>query len=439
MDSGKLPKILIVDDEPNNLRVYERTLASLNVDIVKALSGQQALAVAHKHDFALILMDVQMPCMDGFETASLILEHPKTSHIPVIFITAFARDEVFEFKGYASGAVDYLVKPINEDIVRSKVAVFLELHKEKQRLDHACKVRAQAEAELRVHKEHLEELVKERTQELQNSIENLMATQNQLVESEKMASLGRLVAGVAHELNTPIGISITGASFLQEKLQELKEVFEQGEIRRKDLANFIECAPKSVEIILTNLNRAAEQIANFKLVAVDQTSERKRKINLISYIKKVVNSLSPAINKAHHTIEISGEQSIELNTIPGDISQIITNLVMNSIYHAYENDQQGLIKVNVQQHNNNIRLTYSDDGNGMAKEMSQMIFEPFVTTKRGSGGSGLGMYIVYNLVSQNLAGKITCVSELEKGTQFIMEFPIINNKLENKLEKKLHN
>ena len=148
MGLDTLPKILIVDDEPNNLRVYERTLASLNVDIVKALSGQQALAVAHKHDFALILMDVQMPCMDGFETASLILEHPKTSHIPVIFITAFARDEMFEFKGYASGAVDYLIKPINEDVVRSKVAVFLELHKEKQRLDHACKVRAKAEAEL---------------------------------------------------------------------------------------------------------------------------------------------------------------------------------------------------------------------------------------------------------------------------------------------------
>lgn len=138
------PKILIVDDEPNNLRVYERTLASLDINIVKANSGQEALAVAHKFDFALILMDVQMPCMDGFETASLILDHPKTCHIPIIFITAFARDETFEFKGYATGAVDYLVKPINEDVVRSKVSIFLELHKEKQLLNQACKVREKA-------------------------------------------------------------------------------------------------------------------------------------------------------------------------------------------------------------------------------------------------------------------------------------------------------
>jgi len=424
MDLETQPKILIVDDEPNNLRVYERTLASLDIEIIKALSGQQALAVAHKHNFALILMDVQMPCMDGFETASLILEHPKTSHIPVIFITAFARDETFEFKGYASGAVDYLVKPINEDVVRSKVSVFLELHKEKQELDHACKVRAKAENELRVHKEHLEDLVKERTQELQSSIENLMETQNQLVESEKMASLGRLVAGVAHELNTPIGIGITGASFLQEKLLQLKHTFEQGDIRRRDLAEFIESAPKSADIILANLDRAAEQIANFKLVAVDQTSERKRNINLISYIKKVINSLTPAINEAHHTIDVVGDTEIELHTIPGDISQIITNLIMNSIFHAYKDDEQGNMLVTVKQSKNRVLLTYADDGQGMAKAVSQMIFEPFFTTKRGSGGSGLGMYIVYNLVSQSLAGKITCLSKPEQGTQFMMEFPI---------------
>ncbi|ALO33737.1 hybrid sensor histidine kinase/response regulator [Colwellia sp. MT41] len=428
MDLETLPKILIVDDEPNNLRVYERTLASLNVEIIKALSGQQALAVAHKHDFALILMDVQMPCMDGFETAALILDHPKTSHIPVIFITAFARDETFEFKGYASGAVDYLVKPINEDVVRSKVAVFLELHKEKQLLNIACKVREKAEAELRVHKEHLEELVKERTQELQNSIENLMATQNKLLESEKMASLGRLVAGVAHELNTPIGISITGASFLQEKLQQLKHNFKQGKISRKDLADFVDSAPKSVDIILTNLDRAAEQISNFKLVAVDQTSERKRNINLLSYIQKVVNSLSPAINKAQHTVEVTGDQTIKLNTIPGGISQIITNLIMNSIVHAYQDDEQGKMLITVKQKHSKVLLTYTDYGQGMEKSVSQMVFEPFFTTTRGSGGSGLGMYIVYNLVNQGLGGKITCLSKLGQGTQFIIEFPIHHNK-----------
>ncbi len=425
MDAGAVPKILIVDDEPNNLRVYERTLASLDIDIVKALSGQQALAVAHKHDFALILMDVQMPCMDGFETASLILEHPKTSHIPVIFITAFARDETFEFKGYDSGAVDYLVKPINEDVVRSKVSVFVDLYKEKQELDLACKVHEEAEAELRVHKENLESLVQERTKELQNSIENLVATQNQLVESEKMASLGRLVAGVAHELNTPIGIGITGASFLHEKLLQLKSSFDEGNISKKSLSEFIDSAPMSAEIILSNLGKAAEQIANFKLVAVDQTSERKRHINLFNYIEKVVNSLSPAINDARHTVKVVGEKDIQLYTVPGALSQIITNLTMNAIHHAYKDGEQGNILILLEVDDDKVSIKYSDDGQGMEKSISQMIFEPFFTTKRGSGGSGLGMYLVYNLVHQSLDGSISCRSEIGQGTEFLIEFPIL--------------
>jgi len=205
------PKILIVDDEPNNHRVLERILEPLNLECIKVMSGQQALGVAHRHDFFLILMDVQMPEMDGFETASLIFEHPKTSHIPVIFLTAFARDETFEFKGYASGAVDYLIKPINDDILKSKVDVFLTLYRDRVALDEALKARTIAEQELNLHKDHLEELVAARTLELQASVEHQIQIQRQLIESEKMASLGRLVAGISHELNTPIGVSLTAS------------------------------------------------------------------------------------------------------------------------------------------------------------------------------------------------------------------------------------
>ena len=133
------PKILIVDDEPNNHRVYERILEPLNLDIVKALSGQKALEVAHRQDYFLILMDVQMPNMDGFETASIIHDHPKTSHIPIIFITARQKDEIFETKGYQTGAVDYLIKPVNDDILKSKVAVFLQLYEYQQQLKEAQK------------------------------------------------------------------------------------------------------------------------------------------------------------------------------------------------------------------------------------------------------------------------------------------------------------
>jgi len=418
------PKILIVDDEPNNHRVYERTLEPLNLEFVKAMSGQQALAVAHKHDFFLILMDVQMPGMDGFETASLILEHPKTGHIPVIFITAFARDETFEFKGYASGAVDYLVKPINEEIVRSKVGVFLELYEEKRLLNNAYKIKKKAEAELRVHKEHLEDLVKERTEELQLSLNNLVKAQNHLVESEKMVSLGRLVAGVAHELNTPVGIGITAISYLQGETESFNNAFLDGGLTKSDFTRFINTSNQSTEIILSNLNRASELIKNFKQVAVDVSSEFVREINLIEYLHSVINSLHPEIRSTKLEISIQGDSELLVKTNPGTFSQIITNLVMNSLIHGYDAPKAGKINIKVTSGEERVHLTYSDDGKGMSSEVSSMIFEPFFTTQRGSGGSGLGMYIIYNLVTQTLSGNITCESEVGRGSTFIISFPI---------------
>ena len=279
------PKILIVDDEPNNHRVLERVLEPLKLDCVSVMSGQQALGVAHRQDFFLILMDVQMPEMDGFETASLIFEHPKTSHIPVIFLTAFARDEFFEFKGYASGAVDYLVKPINDNILKSKVEVFLTLYRERMRLNKALNAQIKAEEELKLHKEHLEELVIARTKQLESSIEQQLSIQKELIESEKMASLGRLVAGISHELNTPIGVSLTATSYLREETYDLNKSFEGGTMRKKCFVDYVDCADKTTEILLANLQRAKDLIKNFKQVTVDVSSEMTRSFNLLDYIQ----------------------------------------------------------------------------------------------------------------------------------------------------------
>ena len=417
------PKILVVDDEPNNHRGYERTLEVLNLDFVKAMSGQQALAVAHKYDFFLILMDVQMPGMDGFETASLLLDHPKTSHIPVIFITAFARDETFEYKGYTSGAVDYLIKPINEEILRSKVGVFQELYQERLALEDACKVKNQIEKELRRNQDQLEEMVKERTIKLQDSIENLVKAQHQLIESEKMASLGRLVAGVAHELNTPIGICVTGASFLQEKMQALIKSYEAGNMRKQDLNSFIKTAPETTDIIMSNLERASDLISNFKLVAVDVSSEDVRSFMLVDYIGKVIESLHPEIKKAKHKVLLTGDEALEIHTNPGTISQIITNLVMNSIIHAFDPGVSGIMEISVVGEGNRVKIIYRDNGNGMEDKVVHRVFEPFYTTRRGSGGSGLGMYLLYNLVTQTLKGEVTCSSEPGKGCIFEIYFP----------------
>ena len=418
------PKILIVDDEPSNHRVYERTLESLDLEFVKAMSGQQALAVAHRHDFFLILMDVQMPGMDGFETASLILDHPKTCHIPVIFITAFARDEMFEFKGYASGAVDYLVKPINDEIVKSKVGVFLELYEEKLRLDNAYKIKKKAEEELREHKEHLEDLVKERTEKLQQSLDNLMETQNQLVESEKMASLGRLVGGVAHELNTPIGICITAISHLRDETSKFNGAFLGSGLTKTDFSQYINASNQSSEIIASNLERASELVENFKLISVDTKAQLVNAFNLMEYFKNLIATLHSQIERTGFEIEVTGDDKVLVETDPGILSQILTSLITNSLLHATVEGQAGKIVLDIQCLEKQLYLTFSDDGKGMAEDISTMIFEPFFTTQRGSGGSGLGMYIVYNLVTQALCGDITCESNEGEGCTFKVTFPI---------------
>lgn len=417
-------KILIVDDEPNNHRVYERILESLNIEFVNALSGQQALAIAHRHQFFLILMDVQMPEMDGFETASLLLNHPKTSHIPIIFITAFARDESFEFKGYASGAVDYLVKPINDAILKSKVSVFLELFLDRERIETAFEVQKQAENELRQHKAMLENMVKERTKDLQNSLSELVSAQEQLVETEKMASLGRLVAGVAHELNTPIGICITAASHLEGTLKEVQDDVEEGRIGKTKLSHFLESTHQLSSILQANLDRAAVLIGNFKLVAVDISSEQNRVFSVVEYLKSTISSLHPAVKNTKTEIVVSGDPAIKIDTCPGNLSQIVTNLIMNSLLHGFTDDMQGVIQIDVERGDEHLIIRFSDNGVGIDKKSLKVIFEPFYTTKRGSGGSGLGLSIVYNLVNKNLSGSIHCESEVGVGTSFIISLPL---------------
>ncbi|NRD74458.1 hybrid sensor histidine kinase/response regulator [Shewanella sp. VB17] len=417
-------KILVVDDEPNNLRVYERILAPLNLDIIKASSGLKALAIVHKHDFFLILMDVQMPGMDGFEAASLILDHPKTSHIPVIFITAFARDEAFEFKGYMNGAVDYLVKPINDEILKSKVGVFLELYKDRVKLDMAFKTKKKAEEELKVHKENLEKTVKARTIELQDSIEHLLLSQDKLVKVEKMASLGRLVAGVAHELNTPIGICVTAASFMEEDTRRLHNSFDDDTLNASDFDNFCESSIKGSEILLSNLSKATNLIKKFKLIAVDVSTEALTELHVIAHIDTILVEILPALDLTHHQITIGGDKDLIVESYPETLKQVLKELMLNSITHAFEKDVDGRISIEITKEEDKARLCFRDDGLGMEAETLSMVFEPFFTTCRGSGASGLGLYIVFNLATHVLKGEVTCHSQIGQGTEVTIIFPI---------------
>jgi len=258
---------------------------------------------------------------------------------------------------------------------------------------------------------------------LWESLVMVKRTQAKLLETEKMAYLGGLVAGVAHEINTPVGIGITAASFLDAKCRDLNALLESGTMKRADLVAFIKDARESSEMVLNNLQRAADLIRSFKQVAVDQSSEEKRLFNVGQYIQQIFKSLQPRLKKTRIGISTECPDNLEYNGFPGVLSQIVTNLVENSIKHGFEPDGVGEIRLQIELVAGNIRMVYSDSGRGMTENVMEHIFEPFFTTARNKGGSGLGLHIVYNLVTQTLGGSIHCESGPGQGVRFIIVFP----------------
>lgn len=284
-----------------------------------------------------------------------------------------------------------------------------------------------AEESLRKLNEELESRVDARTAdlrranvELRQTLDQLTQAQRQLMESEKMAALGGLVAGVAHEINTPLGVTVTAASHLRE---EAMRIARAPSLDPGDLAGFHATIGESSEIILRNLQRADRLIKSFKLVAVDQTTEERRRIELGAYLNAILISLGPSLKKAHHAVAIDCPEPVWIDTFPGALYQIVSNLVMNSLHHAFAPEQSGTITVGARLNGNVVELTYRDDGIGMSDAVRARVFEPFFTTRRGQGGSGLGLHVVYNLVTQLLRGSIRVDSAPGAGAVFEIFVP----------------
>ncbi len=282
--------------------------------------------------------------------------------------------------------------------------------------------RKKAQDELSWLNEELEMRVQARTLALEKSLESLKDAQKQLVESEKMASLGGLVAGVAHEINTPIGVGVTTISYLDQKARDLDERYKNDMVKRSDFEKFIKICRESTSAIFMNLERASELVQSFKQVAVDQTTEQKREFELKNYIEEVLLSLHSKYKHTTHEIAVKGAEVV-LVSYPGAIMQVLTNLLMNALKHAFADMEHGRVVIEVSQFEDKVRFTFSDNGVGMNEMIKDRIFDPFFTTKRSSGGTGLGMHIVYNLVTQKLGGAIVCESEPGKGTTFIVDLP----------------
>lgn len=270
----------------------------------------------------------------------------------------------------------------------------------------------------------LEEEVKIQTQYLRTALVSLEDAQEKMIESEKLASLGAMVAGVAHEINTPIGIIVTAASYLHDRTEEIMKSFKNNTLVQTQFSDYCENVIGTTSLILSNSRRSSSLISSFKQVAVDQSSEEIRNFKMKEYMNEILISLHPNFKKTNYIIEVICEREIYVKSYPGAFAQILTNLLLNSIKHGFENIDEGKITIKIEQFDQIVHIFYTDTGHGMSEEDVKRIYDPFFTTKRGKGGSGLGMHIVYNLITQKLKGSIRCISSPGKGTSFELNFPV---------------
>jgi signal transduction histidine kinase len=270
----------------------------------------------------------------------------------------------------------------------------------------------------------LEERVEARTRELNEAMAHLRATQDELVRTEKMSALGALVAGIAHELNTPIGNSLTVASTLASQISQFSKDVSRG-LTRSRLDDYIETSREGADILTRSLHHAADLVSSFKQVAVDQTSLKRRKFDLRQTIGEILATLGPGMRKAKCRAITDIDADITMESYPGPLGQVVSNLINNAMLHAFEGRDNGNINLSARLvDNNKVELVVEDDGCGIPVDHLGKIFDPFFTTKLGQGGSGLGLNIVYNLVIASLGGNIRVESTPGKGTRFILSLPL---------------
>lgn len=302
-----------------------------------------------------------------------------------------------------------------------------------QEMEAAQKLSQEYQQELEYLNREQESIIIDRTKELrqsnktlQETIDSLQETQEKLIQSEKLAALGSLVAGISHEINTPLGVSVTSASYMDVKLKEIEERFKTNELRRTDMESLFSDFHRGFSILLDNLRRASDLIRNFKQVATDQSSDDCREINLYDYTRQIIDSLKPATKQKNIICKNNVDEQLTLTTYPGAIYQVISNFIMNSVTHGFPGNSSEsktkIIAINAWQTGDRIIVSYEDNGVGISENNMNKIFEPFYTTNRGSGSTGLGMSIAYNLITATLQGDIRNKSIPEKGVCF--EFDI---------------
>jgi signal transduction histidine kinase len=266
--------------------------------------------------------------------------------------------------------------------------------------------------------------LKESNVELQKTISDLKLTQDRLIESEKISSLGNLVAGVAHEINTPIGIGLTGITHFLDITKNIKKDYAQDNISEEEFENYLETSNEIAKLININLQKTAQLVKSFKQISVDQASEDIRVFNVNEYVEEILLSLHNVIKKTKLKVELLIDNDLNIKSYPGTFSQVITNLIINSIRHGYAANDKGKITIEILNNANRLKLIYTDDGKGISNKNLSKIFDPFFTTNREKGGTGLGLNIIHNLITTKLNGTITCKSKEAHGVEFTINITV---------------
>ncbi|UJR81888.1 ATP-binding protein [Sandaracinus amylolyticus] len=263
-------------------------------------------------------------------------------------------------------------------------------------------------------------------EELHHSIERLREAQEELVRKERLATVGLLVSGVAHEVNTPLGVAVTAMGVVGEEMSALRALFERNDLTKGALRAFLERGGQAAEMVRSNLERAAAEITKFKRVSVDHSSEEPRRIDVGEYVRQTLDSLRPLVRRAALDVRVHTEGDLGCVTCPGALAQIVTNFVTNTIMHGARGDgSRTAVEITIWRPTpRTVSLVYRDDGRGMSEATRAQAFQPFFTTTRGAGGTGLGLYVVQSLVADTLGGRVTLESELGGGTTLSVVFPV---------------
>lgn len=395
-------RIVLVDDNEHDRVAFRRTFRKnyARAGITEYVRAEEALGALRQtmEEIDVLVTDYRLPGMSGLALCEELLAHH--APFPLVILTGAGSEHL---------AVDALKAGVNDYIIKDSGHGYLDLLPlvlpEAVRQYRTRVARQQAEEEIRRMNKELEE---------------------KLLLSQKMAALGSLVAEMTHEINTPLSTGITGASGLLERTAQFEQLYADETMRRSDLEQYLNAVKETARIMLVNLHRAADLNRSFKIVAVDQCHEVRRRFFVKPYIEEILLSLRPKLKRTQHRITVNCPGTLEIECDPGAFSQILSNLIMNSLIHGFEQGEHGLIEIDIVQESGHILITYHDTGHGIPAEDLEHIFDQFFTTKRDQGGSGLGLNIVHRLVTETLQGDITCQSSPGNGTVFQLRCPQSN-------------